>query len=85
VPQGFFSINSKEYWSADGQFVVNLADLVGTKHHSDRGRQNGCCGLDGLDGPNLTCANGHEVGTEKSDCWMPHAAVLLETVISANE
>lgn len=85
VPQGFFSINSKEYWNADGRFVVNLADLVSTKHHSDGRRLSGCCGLDGLDGPNLVCANGHEVGTEKSDCWMPHAAVLLETVISVNE
>ena len=85
APQGFFSINSEEYWTADGRFVVNLADLVGTKHHSDDHRLNGCCGLDGLDGPNLICTNGHEVGTEKSDCWMPHAAVLLETVIGVNE
>lgn len=85
VPQGFFAINSKEYWTADGRFVVNLADLVGTKRHSDSGRLNGCCGLDGLDGPNLLCVDGHEVGTEKSDCWMPHAAVLLESVIGVNE
>ena len=85
MPEGVFAVNSHEYWSASGRFVVNLADLVGTKHHSERSRRNGCCGLDGLDGPNLICVNGHEVGTEKSDCWMPHAAVLLETVVSVNE
>ena len=84
LPQGFFTI-CKEYWNADGQFIVSLADLVGAGHHLDRARLNGCCGLDGLDGPNLICANGHEIGTEKSDCWMPHAAVLIETVVRVNE
>ena len=85
VPKGFFGVNSREYWSAVGHVLVNLADLVGTKRHSDFHRLNACCGLDGLDGPNLVCSNGHEVGTEKSDCWMPHAAVLLENVIGVNE
>jgi hypothetical protein len=83
VPEGFFGANSEEYWGASGQVIVNLRDLIGTKHHPTR--LNGCCGLDGLDGPNLLCANGHEIGTEKSDCWMPHAAVLLDGVIWINE
>jgi len=74
-------MNSKEFWDAQGRFVVNLADLVGTRPSPDGRRLSGCCGRDGLDGPNLVCVNGHEVGTEKSDCWMPHAAVLLESVI----
>jgi hypothetical protein len=43
------------------------------------------CGLDGMDGPNLVCVNGHEIGTEKSDCWMPHAAVLLDSIVRVNE
>src|SRR6266571_1330633 len=60
--------------------VLIVGILSGTKHHSDYHRRNGCCGLDGMDGPNLVCPNAHEVGTEKSDCWMPHAAVLLENV-----
>jgi len=85
VPEGFFGVNMQEHWSAAGGVVVNLSDLVGTKHHSDSHRLAGCCGLDGLDGPNLVCPNGHEIGTEKSDCWMPHAAVLLESVIRVNE
>lgn len=82
VPKGFFGVNKQEYWNAAGRVLVNLGDLVGTKHS---GGINGCCGLDGLDGPNLVCANGHEIGTEKSDCWMPHAAVLLESVLGVNE
>jgi hypothetical protein len=82
VPKGFFGINKQEYWSVAGHVLVNLGDLVGTEHS---GGNNGCCGLDGLDGPNLVCANGHEVGTEKSDCWMPHAAVLLYNVIGIDK
>lgn len=82
VPQGFFTINKEEYWNVPGRAVVHLGDLVGTSHS---GKINGCCGLDGLDGPNLVCKNGHEIGTEKSDCWMPHAAVLLDSVVEVNE
>jgi hypothetical protein len=81
VPQGFFGINKAEYYNAPGVVLVNLSDLVGTKRQSEAHRLNGCCGLDGLDGPNPVCLNGHEIGTEKSDCWMPHGAVLLENVI----
>jgi hypothetical protein len=77
VPEGYFGINEREYWSAAGGVLVNLADLINTKHHPDHRRLNGCCGLDGCDGPNLVCLEGHEAGTEKSDCWMPHAAVLF--------
>jgi hypothetical protein len=82
VPQGFFAINNQEYWNVGGHFLVNLADLVGTSH---TGKVNGCCGLDGLDGPNLACANNHVIGTEKSDCWMPHAAILLDSILQVNE
>jgi hypothetical protein len=81
VPSSFFHVNKQEYWSTLGNVLVNLADLVGTNCHPDARRLAGCCGLDGLDGPNLVCANGHEIGTEKSDCWMPHAAVLLHSVV----
>jgi hypothetical protein len=80
VRVGFFGINRHEYWNVNGRFLVNLADLVGTKHHSERRRLFGCCGPDGTNGPNLICPNGHEVGTEKSDCWMSHAAILLDDV-----
>src|SRR5262249_40013798 len=45
-------------------------------HHPDPRRRNGCCGMDGCDGMNLVCPEGHEVATERSDCWMAHAAWL---------
>ncbi|WP_120501224.1 hypothetical protein [Roseovarius sp. EL26] len=38
----------------------------------DLARLNGCCGLDGCDGPNRVCSCGAEVGTEMSDCWTSH-------------
>jgi hypothetical protein len=37
------------------------------------GNAAGCCGLDGLDGPNQSCASCHAVlGTARTDCWTPH-------------
>ena len=85
IPVGFFGINMPEYWNVTGRFLVNLADLLRTRHHSERRRLSGCCGLDGTGGPNLVCPNGHEVGTEKSDCWMSHVAILLDDVEVLNE
>ncbi len=77
VPQGSYFISQGKFEpEKDGDFLVNLKDLQNTKHHTDLRRLNGCCGLDGLDGPNLLCENGHEIGTERSDCWLAHHAVL---------
>lgn len=84
VPKGFYAFSNDDYWTdSDGCPLVNLDDLCGTSHHPDASRHNGCCGRDGLDGPNLVCVMGHEIGTEKSDCWMAHAAVLLRDAIPA--
>lgn len=86
VPPGRFGTSNDNYWTgSEGCILVNLADLVGTKRHPYSHRLNGCCGLDGCDGPNLACENGHEVGTEKSDCWMAHAAVLVQNVTRSSE
>jgi hypothetical protein len=54
------------------EWVVNLNDALNTRHHPDSRRLNGCCGSAGLDGINVVCVNGHEVATERSDCWMAH-------------
>jgi hypothetical protein len=55
------------------KWCINLADAMHMRHTDDHCRLNGCCGLDGLDGPNLVCETCSEaVATEKSDCWMPH-------------
>lgn len=77
IPQGYFLVSDGSYYSGtEGAFLLNLEDAINTKHHHLRSRLNGCCGLDGCDGFNTLCMNGHEIGTEKSDCWMAHALVL---------
>lgn len=54
--------------SAAGAFSINPADLCeGALKPS--GIDNGCCGSDGLDGPNRSCACGQVLGTQWSDCW----------------
>ncbi|MFY9352349.1 MAG: hypothetical protein WBL20_24030 [Sphingobium sp.] len=54
------------------QYWLNPDDLTDqvrlTKNHK---RLNGCCGLDGTDGPNQLCRCGAEIGTLKTDCWTP--------------
>ncbi|KIG19043.1 hypothetical protein DB30_05947 [Enhygromyxa salina] len=36
------------------------------------GGSTGCCGPDGLDGPNLRCVCGAAFATAFGDCWQPH-------------
>ncbi len=71
IPSGFYCLSPGDYYPA-GEWVANLGDLLNTAHHPDPRRHNGCCGRDGCDGINRVCANGHEVGTERSDCWWAH-------------
>jgi hypothetical protein len=52
---------------------------------SPGGTRIGCCGIDGLDGPNLFCQKGHPVGTEVSDCWTPHYVHLSLSNITTEE
>jgi hypothetical protein len=56
------------------EIILNLNDVLNSK---PGGRRNGCCGVDGLAGINTFCQNGHPLGTEKSDCWMPHFIHIL--------
>ena len=80
VPLGHFIVSNGEYLAgSEGKVLLNRKDLKNVRLHSDRRRLKGCCGLDGLDGPNLICSNGHEIGTERSDCWMPHVVFLEVT------
>jgi uncharacterized protein (TIGR02996 family) len=82
VPAGY-------YWFSDGtvgtgtegHYCINLMDLRNVRPHPEPGRRNGCCGMDGCDGVNTVCGNGHEVGTECSDCWMPHFLHLAPDAI----
>lgn len=77
IPSGYahketvFANDPAEKW------CINLADARHLRHTDDSRRLNGCCGLDGLDGPNLVCETcGEAVATERSDCWMPHFIAL---------
>ncbi|SBT50530.1 hypothetical protein [Micromonospora auratinigra] len=49
--------------------LINPDDLLVRRLINDASRLNGCCGLDGTDGPNLLCGCGAEIATETSDCW----------------
>ncbi|GAA4238340.1 hypothetical protein GCM10022254_53880 [Actinomadura meridiana] len=59
--------------------LVHPEDVRGLRHHPDRRRLNGCCRLDGCDGPNLVCATcGTEIATEQNDCWVSWHDVRLQ-------
>lgn len=78
IPQGYYLIGNAGFSNMDdNKIIINVQDLLNSKNHSNASRLNGCCGLDGCDGLNKVCINNHEIGTERSDCWMPHL-VLLE-------
>jgi hypothetical protein len=51
-------------------FVLAPRDVVRTVAMRDPARRVGCCGPDGMEGPNLECARcGAQVATEVADCW----------------
>ena len=82
VPRGHFALSDDDYRTGStGQVLVNVDDVVGTSSHPDSRRSQGCCGLDGTEGPNLVCPSSHEVATACTDCWMSHAAVLVPNVV----
>jgi len=55
--------------SSGGRLVLHPDDAC---HVRPLGNDHGCCGSDGLDGPNRACARcGAVVGTARTDCWTP--------------
>ncbi len=78
IPEGFYLVGSKKtYFVAHrDSIMINIKDLINSNYHSDRKRLAGCCGYDGCDGMNRVCLCNHEIGTERSDCWMPHCIAL---------
>ena len=77
IPAGYYWNVDKEFFTGTkGKWVINIADILLRKLHHEVRRLSGCCGLDGCDGPNLVDSSGNEVGTERSDCWMPHCVIL---------
>ena len=77
IPEGYYLIDDQTAdLELDSAIVVNIKDLINSGYHSNPSRLNGCCGNDGLDGMNRVCINNHEIGTEKTDCWMFHFVSL---------
>jgi hypothetical protein len=77
MPSGTYAVSQET-----GGFVLNSHDVTGTKLHPDPRRRNGCCRLDGLDGPNLVCSGcAAETGTEQSDCWSQQQVVMLPDAV----
>ncbi|MGW3820086.1 hypothetical protein [Streptomyces sp. NPDC005046] len=68
-------------------FILHPDDVPGTVLHPDSRRRNGCCGLDGQDGPNLVCADcGADVATKESDCWTGNLVALIAAAgVSSSE
>lgn len=84
IPKGYFVIGSGDYFTnTEGKLIMNKSDLINCKNHPNRSRLNGCCGLDGQDGPNKICLNGHEIGTEISDCWLANAFIFEKETVNS--
>lgn len=63
-------------------FILHPDDVPGTSLHPDSRRRNGCCGLDGQDGPNLVCAGcGADIATKESDCWTDNLVALTAAAV----
>ncbi|MDH5598312.1 MAG: hypothetical protein OEY34_04260 [Cyclobacteriaceae bacterium] len=77
IPTGYFTKSDGEFFTGtEEKLIINIHDLINAKNYPDFKRLNGCCGLDGMDGLNKVCINGHEIGTAKEDCWMPHCVIF---------
>lgn len=75
IPLGTFGICTVDFRiQFKDEYLINLNNKINVQYSEYTSF--GCCGYDGLDGRNTLCINGHEVATECSDCWMPHALVF---------
>ncbi len=70
-----------------GAYSGNPVDLVRAHVESTGHNDVGCCGSDGMDGPNRRCECGAVLGTEWSDCWTqsefrfwPDAVIVRDAV-----
>lgn len=74
IPEG--ATFQDKRWS-EGQWIINSKDALSMKVIDNPKRLNGCCDLDGCDGPNLICQSCKtEVATAKYDCWMPRYIII---------
>jgi hypothetical protein len=84
VPVGLAYKEAGEFWpSHRGTWYLNKEDTINIVPINNPQRLNGCCNLDGCDGPNMVCSHcGEEVATAKLDCWMPHAIIFEECTVN---
>ena len=87
IPEGFYIVldNDNFFPMLKGSIIINIQDLINSNYHSIVGRLNGCCGYDGCDGMNRVCLCNHDIGTECSDCWMPHFVALNSECVKFTE
>jgi hypothetical protein len=81
MPKGTFAERETD---PAGAIVVNPADRIAGALDEVDGRNSGCCGLDGCDGPNQRCvACSTIVATARTDCWTAKEVRFLpsETVL----
>jgi len=68
-------------YSPAGALALNPEDLL-REVVEPSGVRNGCCGPDGVDGPNFSCACGNVLGTEWGDCWTQAEVRFLPDAVS---
>lgn len=61
--------------------IANPLDIIEGRLKST-GFDNGCCGSDGLDGPNRACVCGSVVATERNDCWTPAEVAFIASSVA---
>jgi hypothetical protein len=64
------------------RIVIHPDDRLPDAVVSIPGHSAGCCGLDGLDGPNQVCVRCRAVlGTARTDCWTEDAIWFLPEAV----
>jgi hypothetical protein len=67
-----------------GAYIAHIHDVLNVHQTLDSKRLQGCCGLDGCDGPNLQCnICDTYVATKMTDCWQPHCIIFDQTATEA--
>ena len=79
IPKGI-TLQDKD-WSNE-RWIINSEDNLAMDRIDIPSRLNGCCDLDGCDGPNLVCRSCKaEVATARYDCWMPRHIIMSKEVV----
>ena len=61
----------------EGVYIANPDDAINVYLTPETIRVQGCCGLDGCNGPNLLCENCKTyIATKMTDCWRVHCLLF---------